>query len=79
MLILEDNWMNNKVLAKVAFTPTGPWSEPVTLYEAAPITNGSFIYAAIPQPFYDESGKSLVVTFTNHPNLIQAVNIVSPP
>lgn len=76
LLTYEDNWMNNKVLAKVAYTPTGPWSDPVTLYQATPITNGSSIYAAVPHPYYDESGKNLVVTFTNHPNLIQAVNIV---
>lgn len=74
----SDNWMNNKVLAKVAYTPTGPWSDPVMLYQATPITNGSSIYAAVPHPYYDESGKNLVVTFTNHPNLIQAVNVVSP-
>lgn len=71
--------MNNKVLAKVARTPTGPWSEPVTLYQATPITNGSSIYAAVPHPYYDQTGKSLVVTFTNHPNLIQAVKLVSRP
>jgi hypothetical protein len=76
-LTFRDNWMNNKVLAKVAYSPTGPWSDPVTLYQATPITNGSSIYAAVPHPYYDESGKNLVVTFTNHPNLIQAVNVVS--
>lgn len=77
LLTLADNWMNNKVLAKVAYKPEGPWSDPVTIYQATPITNDSSIYAAVPHPYYDESGKSLVVTFTNHPNVIQAVNIVS--
>jgi hypothetical protein len=76
VLTVADNWMNNKVLAKVAYTPTGPWSDPVTLYQATPITNKSSIYAAVPHPYYDETGKHLVVTFTNHPNVIQAVNIV---
>jgi beta-xylosidase len=78
-LTFRDNWMNNKVLAKVAYRPTGPWSDPITLYQATPVTNGSSIYAAVPHPYYDESGKNLVVTFTNHPNVIQAVNVVSPP
>jgi hypothetical protein len=76
-LIVADNWMNNKVLAKVAYSLTGPWSDPITLYQATPITSGSSIYAAVPHPYYDETGKNLVVTFTNHPNVIQAVNIVS--
>lgn len=68
--------MNNKVLAKVAYTPTGPWSDAITLYQATPITNDSSIYAAVPHPYYDESGRTLVVTFTNHPNTIQAAKIV---
>lgn len=57
--------------------PEGPWSESVTLYEATPITEGSSIYAAAPQPYFDTTGKTLVVTFTNNPNCIQAINVVS--
>lgn len=71
--------MNNKVLAKTAPAPEGPWSDPVTLYQATPITSGSSIYAAVPHPYYDPTGKSLVVTFTNHPNVIQAINVVRAP
>ncbi|EXJ55494.1 hypothetical protein A1O7_08421 [Cladophialophora yegresii CBS 114405] len=70
------NWMNSKVLLKTAQRPEGPWSDPITLYQATPLTDGSSIYAAVPHPYFDESGKSLVVTFTNHPNTIQAVRIV---
>ena len=68
--------MNSKVLAKTAPAPEGPWSDAVTLYQATPLTNGSSIYAAVPHPYFDPAGKSLVVTFTNHPNVIQAVNMV---
>lgn len=67
--------MNSKVLVKTAQRPEGPWSEPVTLYQAKPITEGSSIYAAIPHPYFDGSGRTLVVTFTNHPNVVQAVKI----
>ncbi|KAJ9613216.1 hypothetical protein H2200_003158 [Cladophialophora chaetospira] len=76
LFIYCDNWMNSKVLMKTAERPEGPWSDPITLYQATPLTNGSSIYAAVPHPYYDESGKTLVVTFTNHPNTIQAVRIV---
>ena len=72
-----DNWMNNKVLVKTAPAPEGPWSAAITLYQATPITKGSSIYAAAPHPYYDLTGKTLVVTFTNHPNVIQAVRVVS--
>jgi hypothetical protein len=68
--------MNSKVLAKTSPAPEGPWSDSVTLYQATPITNGSSIYAAVPHPYYDLTGKSLVVTFTNYPNVIQAINVV---
>jgi hypothetical protein len=67
--------MNSKVLAKTASAPEGPWSEPMTLYQATPITKGSSIYAAVPHDYYDRSGRTLVVTFTNHPNVIQAIKI----
>jgi beta-xylosidase len=72
-----DNWMNSKVLAKTASAPEGPWSEPITLYQATPISAESSIYAAIPHPYYDLSGKTLVITFTNHPNVVQAIKVVS--
>jgi beta-xylosidase len=68
--------MNSKVLAKTALSPEGPWSDPVTLYQATPITSGSSIYAAVPHPYHDPTGKSLLVTFTNHPNVIQAIKVV---
>jgi hypothetical protein len=69
--------MNSKVLLKTSQQPEGPWSEPQTLYQATPITDGSSTYAPIPHPYYDPTGRTLVVTFTNHPNRIQAVKIVS--
>ena len=73
----SDIWMNSKILAQTAHRPEGPWSDPITLFQATPITEGSAVYAAVPHPYYDPSGKSLVVTFTNHPNTIQAIKIVS--
>jgi hypothetical protein len=77
MFVYCDNWMNNKVLAVTADKPEGPWSNPMTLYHATPLTAGSSIYAAVPHPYFDQSGETLVVTFTNHPNCIQAVKVVS--
>lgn len=74
--VLTDNWMNSKVQAKVSYSPQGPWSDPVELYQATPITKGGAIYAAIPHPYYDDTGKTLVITFTNAPNVIQAIRVV---
>ncbi|KIW39404.1 uncharacterized protein PV06_09174 [Exophiala oligosperma] len=70
-----DNWMNSKVLMKTAQKPEGPWSDAVELYQATPLSEGSAIYAAIPHDYYDRDGRTLVVTFTNHPNTIQAIKV----
>ena len=67
--------MNSKVLVKTAQRPEGPWSEPITLYQATPLISDSTVYAAVPHPYFDGSGKTLVVTFTNHPNTIQAIRV----
>jgi hypothetical protein len=75
LFVYCDTWMNSKVLMKTAQQPEGPWSDAMTLYQATPLTNGSSIYAAVPHPYFDETGKTLVVTFTNHPNTIQAVRV----
>ena len=76
-VLFIDNWMNSKVLARTAPAPEGPWSDAMMLYQATPITPGSSIYAAAPQVQYDLTGKTLVITFTNHPNVIQAIRVVS--
>lgn len=74
----SDNFWNSKVQARRAPAPEGPWSEAFELYQGTPITPDSTCYAAIPHPYFDPSGKTLVVTYTNHPNTIQAVKVVSP-
>ncbi|KAL2407923.1 hypothetical protein ABEF95_015013 [Exophiala dermatitidis] len=80
VFVYVDNFMNSRVHLKTSLTPEGPWSDPpVMLYQATPILpkeKMGCIYAAVPHPYFDESGKTLVVTFTNHPNTIQAVRVV---
>ncbi|KAJ4522895.1 hypothetical protein HRR83_001398 [Exophiala dermatitidis] len=80
VFVYVDNFMNSRVHLKTSQTPEGPWSDPpVMLYQATPILpkeKMGCIYAAVPHPYFDESGKTLVVTFTNHPNTIQAVRVV---
>lgn len=38
---------------------------------------GCYTYAPSLHPFYDNSGKSVVLGFTCYPNIIQALNVVS--
>ena len=69
--------MDSTVRARTAPAPQGPWSDTVAIHYAAPIEEGSSIYAAIPHTYFDNSGKTLVVTFTNSQNTIQAIRVVS--
>ena len=71
-----DNFLDSKILTRTAPAPEGPWSEDVTLFQATPLPQGSSTYAAAPQPEFDPSGKTLIVTFTNDPNVIQAIKVV---
>jgi hypothetical protein len=62
---------------KTALAPEGPWSEPVTVHKPKPVQDGGNIYAAVPHQYFDPSGKTLIITYTNHPNTIQAIKVVS--
>ncbi|RMZ76955.1 hypothetical protein DV737_g4620, partial [Chaetothyriales sp. CBS 132003] len=73
LFVYSDNFWNSRVQVVTAPSPEGPFTtQPVLLYQAKPIIEGSTAYAAAPHPYFDPSGKTLVVTFTNHPNTIQA-------
>ncbi|KAK9353392.1 hypothetical protein V1523DRAFT_203198 [Lipomyces doorenjongii] len=75
LLVYTDRLMDNQINAMTASSPTGPWSSPVTLYEAPAGTIPGTIYGALPQPNYDSTGKTLVCAYTKYPNDLQAVKI----
>ncbi|KIV93340.1 hypothetical protein PV10_04558 [Exophiala mesophila] len=75
IFVYSDNWWNSRVLMKMSKYPEGPWSEPITLYQATPAQKGGSTYAASPHPYFDESGRTLVCTFTNYPNIVQAIRV----
>lgn len=64
----------NYIVAKTAPRPEGPWSEKhFDIWSAAKFP---FLYAPSAQPRFDPSGKTLIVSYTAHPNTIQAIKIV---
>ncbi|KAK9489865.1 hypothetical protein V1508DRAFT_426647 [Lipomyces doorenjongii] len=71
MFVHSNNFMDNQILAMTASSPTGPWSSPVTLHK---VPSGA-VYSATPHPNYDWTGKTLVCSYTKHPNILQAVKI----
>lgn len=65
-----------EVRAKTAPKPEGPWgpmTEYVSLFTA---TEFGFCYSPSQQTRYD-SCKSLVISYTGYPNIIQAIKVVS--
>lgn len=37
--------------------------------------DGGMVYAGVAHPYLDPSGKTLTVTYTNHPNIIEAIKV----
>lgn len=55
---------------KTASKPEGPFSDYFTIFTA---TDFAFVYSPSQQTHYDPSGKTLVLSYTGYPNIIQAV------
>ncbi|GJC79915.1 hypothetical protein ColLi_02753 [Colletotrichum liriopes] len=59
------------VFLRTAPSPEGPWTPDIKIFEATPI-DGGLVYAGVAHPYLDESGKTLVMSFTNN-NRIQVI------
>ncbi|KAK2059023.1 hypothetical protein LY76DRAFT_571558 [Colletotrichum caudatum] len=53
------------VFLRTAYSPEGPWTPDLKIFEAQPIDDG-LVYAGVAHPYLDESGKTLVISFTNN-------------
>jgi hypothetical protein len=76
-LIELDIWGDNKVSVETADRPEGPWSSPITLYTAKPLKANEGVYAAAAHPYFDPTGKALVITFSNTGVVRQVIKVVS--
>ena len=74
--VYTENGLSNRILARFSFTPYGPWSRPVLLYEC-PETGWDksyFCYAGKAHPELALSGDELIVTYvTNSLDFTKAV------
>lgn len=75
LFIYCDNFWSCQVLIKTALAPEGPWSDALTVHKPKPVQEGGNIYAPIPHPYFDTTSKTLIITYTNHPNTIQAIKV----
>ena len=55
----------------------GPWSDEQSILDIPAEYAGQMAYAPTAQTQYDESGKSLVVSYTMYPNCQQVAKVVS--
>jgi len=67
--------MNDAVFARTADRPEGPWSKEVKLYDVKRKTEGSFVYCAVANPYFDESGRSVIVTVNNGADCVQVTRV----
>ncbi|CAL3972297.1 unnamed protein product [Diplocarpon coronariae] len=64
-----------EVRGKIASNPEGPFSDSFSIHNT---TDFKFVYSPSQQTHYDPSGKTLVISYTGFPNIIQAFKAVSP-
>lgn len=62
------------MLGRTTSKPEGPWSDEFSIYSAKEFF---FVYSPSQQYKYDSTGKTLVVSYTGYPNILQAIKIVS--
>ncbi|KAJ9144262.1 Conserved secreted protein [Pleurostoma richardsiae] len=68
-----DVWGAGNVYLKTAPAPEGPWAADVQIYKATP-RDGGLVYAGAGYPYLDESGRTLVVSYTNN-NVIEVIKV----
>lgn len=62
-----------EILVRTAQVPSGPWSDPIVLYQG-----NTILYAPVAQGHFDTSGKTLVFDMSIFsPIYIQTVKVVS--
>jgi hypothetical protein len=64
----------NVIIGRTADKPEGPWS---AHFKIKGVADRAFVYCPSQQYRYDPSGKTLVISYTAHPNQIFALRIVS--
>lgn len=61
------------VFIRTADNLEGPWTPDVQIFQAMPIDDG-LVYAGVAHPYLDETGKTLVVSYTNN-NHIEVLRV----
>ena len=64
----------NDVALRTAPKPEGPWTPDVVVHNVQIFPEG-YAYAGVAHPYLDLSGRTLTVSFTNYPNMIEVIQI----
>ena len=60
---------------RTAPSPEGPWASDVIVYDVK-CAEGGLAYAGVVHPYLDPSGETLVISYTNDPNVIEVIKVV---
>jgi hypothetical protein len=62
------------ILIRTAPNPEGPWTNDVQVWTAKSVGAG-YTYAGVAHPYFDTTGKTLIVSYTNSPNVNEVVKV----
>jgi len=65
----------NQVYMRTAPKPEGPWTADVLAYSPTLLEANGYAYAAVAHPYLDSTGKTLTISYTNSPNVIQVIKV----
>lgn len=76
-----DNFWSCQILARTARRPEGPWSQPTVVCKPEPTSKGGNVYSPAVHGYFGsrsgiEEGAEVVISYTNHPNRVEAVRVV---
>ncbi|KAK4168204.1 hypothetical protein QBC43DRAFT_341499 [Cladorrhinum sp. PSN259] len=74
-IMVHTSTFGSTIMLRTALSPEGPWTPDIEVFTAAPIVDGGLdVYAGVAHPYLDESGKTLVVSYTNN-NYIEVLKV----
>lgn len=59
---------------RTAPSPEGPWTSDIVIFKVKS-KKGGYAYSGVAHPYLDPSGETLVISYTNHPNVIEVIKV----
>ncbi|KAK3988024.1 hypothetical protein QBC44DRAFT_371527 [Cladorrhinum sp. PSN332] len=72
-VMVHTSTFGSTIMLRTALSPEGPWTPDIEVYTAVPIDDG-MVYAGVAHPYHDESGETLILSYTNS-NYIEVLKV----